>query len=115
MNRSMLCCSIGGGYCRRCDVLVGLPGARAVDAPSGGRPVRIVWRKGWWVCPDPGSLAVSFVEQDDTIAAPRGEPDQAGVFVGDRSAPPGTRLPERAASPARLRLAGCYGRRSNHC
>lgn len=72
MNQSMLCCSIGGGYCRRCDVLVGLPGARAVDAPSGGRSVRIVWRKCWWVCPDPGCPVVSFVEQDDTIAAPRG-------------------------------------------
>ena len=113
MTQSMLCCSIAGGYCRRCDVLVGLPGVRVVDAvrdesgaltvtveseadwtgcyecgviahahgrtqvrlvdaPSGGRPVRIVWRKRRWVCPDPGCPVVSFVEQDDTIAAPRG-------------------------------------------
>ena len=113
MTQSTLCCSIAGGYCRRCDVLVGLPGVRVVDAvrdesgaltvtveseldwtgcyecgviahahgrtqvrlvdaPSGGRPVTIVWRKRRWVCPDPGCPVVSFVEQDDTIAAPRG-------------------------------------------
>ena len=32
MTQSTLCCSIAGGYCRRCDVLVGLPGVRVVDA-----------------------------------------------------------------------------------
>lgn len=108
MNQSMLCCSIGGGYCRRCGVLVGLPGARAVDAPSGGRSVTIVWRKCWWVCPDPGCLVVSFVEQDDTIAAPQGSLTRR-ARVGDRSAPLGTRFRERAASPARLRLADVMG------
>jgi transposase len=101
-----------GGYCDRCDLLVGLPGLRViavardrhdvllvsvesppgpmgcracgvlahahgrvevvlVDAPAFGYPVRIVWRKRRWVCPEPGCPVRSFVEQDDRVAAPR--------------------------------------------
>lgn len=106
------CCRAGGGYCERCDVLVGLDGLRViaverddggrlvvevesepavagcpacgvvahghgrvtvrlVDAPAFGAPVRIRWRKRRWVCPDSGCPVVTFVEQDDRIAAPR--------------------------------------------
>lgn len=102
-----------GGYCDRCDLLVGLDGlhviavdrddgccgltvtvesapepmgcrscgvvahahgrveVRLVDAPAMGRPVRILWRKRRWVCPDPGCPVGSFVEQDERVAAPR--------------------------------------------
>ena len=110
------CCRAEGGYCDRCDLLVGLPGLRViaverddgasgsgaltvtvesapavmgcracgvlahghgrvrvrlVDAPAMGRPVRIVWLKRRWVCPELGCPVGTFVEQDDRVAAPR--------------------------------------------
>ncbi|MGL5849285.1 MAG: ISL3 family transposase [Phycicoccus sp.] len=112
MSEPMSCCRAAGGYCERCDLLVGLPGLRVtaadrddggalmvtveseaavmgcptcgvlahghgrvevrlVDAPSFGRPVRIVWRKRRWVCPDPGCPVATFVEQDERVAVPR--------------------------------------------
>jgi len=112
MAEPTLCCRALGGYCDRCDLLVGLDGLRVVeverdprdrltitvesvsepmgcrscgvvahghgrvevalvDAPAMGRPVRIVWRKRRWLCPDPGCPVGSFVEQDERIAAPR--------------------------------------------
>lgn len=112
MSEPMLCCRSQGGYCDRCDLLVGLEGLRVVgverdpggrltvtvesvpapmgcrscgvvahghgrvevglvDAPAMGRPVRIVWRKRRWLCPDRGCPVGSFVEQDERIAAPR--------------------------------------------
>ena len=111
MPEPTLCCPVGG-YCARCDLLVGLGGlhvvevvrddrgaltvtvesgpevmgclacgvvahahgrvsVRLVDAPAFGRPVRIVWRKRRWVCPDPGCPVGSFVDQDDRVAGPR--------------------------------------------
>jgi hypothetical protein len=42
-----------------------------VDAPAMGRPVRVLWRKRRWVCPEPACPAGSFVEQDERVAAPR--------------------------------------------
>ena len=36
-----------------------------VHPPAMGRPVRIVWRKRRWVCPDSACPVVSFVEQDE--------------------------------------------------
>ncbi len=112
MAEPTLCCRALGGYCDRCDLLVGLDGLRVVeverdpggrltitvesvpepmgchscgvvahghgrvevalvDAPAMGRPVRIVWRKRRWLCPDPGCPVGSFVEQDERISAPR--------------------------------------------
>jgi transposase len=106
-------CRADGGYCDRCDLLVGLPGLHVisvkcedgsgalvitvesaaepmgchgcgvvahahgrvnvglVDAPAMGRPVRLVWRKRRWICPEPVCQVGSFVEQDLDIAAPR--------------------------------------------
>ena len=60
--------------CRSCGVLAhghGRVVVRLVDAPAMGRPVRIVWRKRRWVCPEPTCPVGSFVEQDERIAAPR--------------------------------------------
>ena len=115
MSEPTLCCRAPGGYCERCDLLVGLPGlhvvaverddadgrggltvtvesaptpmgcrscgvvahahgrdtVRLVDAPAMGRPVRIVWLKRRWVCPEAACPVLSFVEQDERIAAPR--------------------------------------------
>jgi len=106
MSEPMSCCRALGGYCERCDLLVGLDGVHVtaverddggrlvvavesepmvmgcpacgvvahghgrvavtlVDAPAMGRPVRIIWRKRRWVCPDVGCPVKTFVEQDE--------------------------------------------------
>jgi len=112
MPEPTLCCRGSGGYCDRCDLLVGLPGLHVtdverdgrdrlvvsvesspepmgcrscgviahghgrvnvhlVDAPAFGRPVRLIWRKRRWICPEPACDVGSFVEQDEAVAAPR--------------------------------------------
>ena len=60
--------------CRACGVLAHAHGrveVALVDAPAFGCPVRIVWRKRRWVCPEPACPVSSFVEQDEDVAAPR--------------------------------------------
>jgi transposase len=42
-----------------------------VDAPAMGRPVRLLWRKRRWRCQEPACQVVTFLEQDEQIAAPR--------------------------------------------
>jgi transposase len=37
------------------------------DLPSGGRPVRLVWRKRKWLCRDSDCEAKSFTEQSDLV------------------------------------------------
>jgi transposase len=62
--------------CRACGVIAHAHGrvdVRLVDAPAFGRPVRIVWRKRRWVCPDVGCPVWTFVEQDERVSAPRGK------------------------------------------
>lgn len=58
--------------CPTCGVLAHAHGGvevHWVDAPAMGAPVRIVWRKPRWVCPDGHCPVRSFVEQDEAIAA----------------------------------------------
>ena len=60
--------------CPACGVVAhghGRVTVRLVDAPAFGAPVRIRWRKRRWVCPDSGCPVVTFVEQDERVAAPR--------------------------------------------
>ena len=60
--------------CHSCGVVAhghGRVKVRLVDAPAMGRPVTIVWRKRRWVCPEPSCPVRSFVEQNESIAAPR--------------------------------------------
>ncbi|CCH79306.1 transposase [Nostocoides japonicum T1-X7] len=112
MDDPTVCCPAFGGYCDRCDLIVGIEGLHVtaaerddrgrlvvtvesepvvmgcpacgvvarghgrdvvelVDAPAFGAAVRIRWRKRRWVCPDAGCPVVSFVEQDERVAAPR--------------------------------------------
>ncbi len=40
------------------------------DAPAGGRPVRVRWRKRIWSCPDPDCEVSTWTEQTE-LAAPR--------------------------------------------
>lgn len=61
--------------CPSCGVLAvghGRVEVRLLDIPSAGRPVTIQWRKRRWRCPDPDCPRISFLEQADHIAAPRG-------------------------------------------
>ena len=122
-------CRAAGGYCDRCDVLVGLDGLHVlaverdprdrltvtvesapepmgcrgcgvlahghgrvavslVDAPAMGRPVRIVWRKRRWVCPEPACPVGSFARAGRADRRAAGHADGAGVPVGDRADPP---------------------------
>lgn len=60
--------------CPGCGVLAvghGRVSVPLIDAPAMGRPVRILWRKRRWRCLEPACQVVTFLEQDDTIAAPR--------------------------------------------
>ena len=63
------------GGCRVCGVIAASHGRRTVDlvdAPCFGRPVRVVWRKRTWRCREPACTEMSFTEQDERIARPRG-------------------------------------------
>jgi transposase len=60
--------------CPSCGVVAVSHGRRDVvliDAPSFGRPVRVVWRKRTWGCLEPLCPAGTFTEQDEDVAAPR--------------------------------------------
>ena len=150
MSEPTSCCRARGGYCERCDVLVGLDGLHVtaverdeggglvvaveseptvmgcpacgvvahghgrvavtlVDAPAMGRPVRILWRKRRWVCPDPGCPV------EDVRGAGRARRrsalvvDAQGVPVVDRTDPPRARLGERGPPPAGHRVAHGVG------
>ena len=57
--------------CRVCGVIAGSHGrrdVRLVDAPSFGRPVRVVWRKRTWECEEPACAVGVFTEQHDQVA-----------------------------------------------
>ncbi len=62
-----LCGGCGGRVWSKGDQSVGL-----VDLPAFGRPVRLLWLKRRWMCPDRGCGAGSFVEQDAGIGPERG-------------------------------------------
>jgi transposase len=60
--------------CPTCGVVAHAHGrslVRLVDAPAMGRPVRILWRKRRWVCPERACATGTFVEQNQDVAAPR--------------------------------------------
>jgi hypothetical protein len=56
--------------CPACGVVAHAHGrtpVRLVDAPAMGRPVRNLWRKRRWRCPEPACPSGSFVEQDGRV------------------------------------------------
>ena len=106
------CCRVHDGYCRRCDLLVGLSGLHVtgveraegrlrvqvesrpptvmgcpscgvvahghgrqlvelIDAPCFTAPVRLLWRKRRWRCPESSCPVTSFMEQDPDVAPAR--------------------------------------------
>lgn len=42
-----------------------------IDAPLFGRAVRLAWNKRRCACREPACTMATFVQQDDTVAAPR--------------------------------------------
>ncbi|WP_306234009.1 prephenate dehydratase domain-containing protein [Agrococcus beijingensis] len=60
--------------CPGCGVLAvghGRAPVPLVDAPAMGRPVRLLWRKRRWRCHEPACPVVTFVEQNEQVAASR--------------------------------------------
>jgi len=61
--------------CHSCGVVAESHGRRdrlLIDAPCFGRPVRLIWRKRTWSCPEPVCGVGTFTEQADHGAARRG-------------------------------------------
>jgi transposase len=60
--------------CPACGVVALSHGRRTVeliDAPSFGRPVRVLWRKRTGTCAEPACSGAAFTEQRPDVAAPR--------------------------------------------
>ncbi len=60
--------------CPSCGVVAVSRGRRdhtLIDIPAFGTPVRLVWRKRTWRCPDPDCGTKSFTERIEGLAAPR--------------------------------------------
>ena len=65
----------GPAGCPHCGVVATAHGrdqVRLVDAPSFGRPVRLVWAKRRYVCREALCPGASFTEQNPSVAPPRG-------------------------------------------
>jgi hypothetical protein len=61
--------------CQRCGLVAvghGRDDVELIDRPWGSGPVRLVWRKRRWRCPEPTCPVVTFVEVNDDVAASRG-------------------------------------------
>ncbi len=56
------------------------------DAPAGGRPVRVRWRKRIWCCPEPDCEVRSWTEQSPLVAPRRVLTTRAEVWACDRVA-----------------------------
>lgn len=62
--------------CERCGQVAVSRGRKIlelVDAPMGGAPVRIRWRKRRWRCPGDGCQVRTFTEQNPGVASPRAQ------------------------------------------
>ena len=60
--------------CPSCGVVAVSHGRRThvlIDTPCFGRPVRLLWRKRTWSCPEPACDVGTFTERADDVAAPR--------------------------------------------
>jgi transposase len=74
--------------CRECGASAEVkdrPAVELVDLSAFGRPVRTVWRKHRWRCPDPTCPVGSWTGVDARIASPRlGLTDRAGRWVTEQ-------------------------------
>ena len=65
---------VGRPCCGGCGGKVHRHGAAKVslaDLPAFGRPVRLVWNKRRWLCPDGACAVRTFTDQDSAVALPR--------------------------------------------
>ncbi len=90
----------GRPCCGGCGGKVWAHGASPVglaDLAAFGRPVRLVWRKRRWLCPD-GSCAVrTFTDQEPAIAPPRGRMTARAARWATRRVGAGRAIKEIAA------------------
>jgi transposase len=71
--------------CAGAVVIKDRPTVALVDLPCFGRPVRLVWRKRRWSCPDAGCARGSWTEETPAIGAPRlALTDRAGRWVTEQ-------------------------------
>ncbi len=56
------------------------------DAPAGGRPVRVRWRKRIWSCPDPDCTVATWTEYAELAGPRRVLTSRAEVWATDRVA-----------------------------
>lgn len=62
----------------------GRPTTQVRDMACGGRPVRLVWRKRRWYCPDPDCDTKTWSEQSEPIVARAGLTERARVDICTR-------------------------------
>ena len=67
------------------------------DLPALGRPVRLVWNKHRWRCPDDACAVGTFTEQEPRIAPPRARVTSRGARHATRRAGMGRAISEIAA------------------
>ena len=70
---------------------------RLVDLPAFGRPVRLVWRKRRWRCPDGSCEVRTFTDQQPKIAPPRARVTSRAARHATRRAGAGRAISEIAA------------------
>jgi hypothetical protein len=56
------------------------------DAPSGGRPVLVRWRKRIWSCPDPDCATRTWTEQSSLVGPRQVLTSRAQEWAADRVA-----------------------------
>ena len=67
------------------------------DLPAFGRPVRLVWNKRRWLCPDEGCSVGTFTDQDPAVALPRARMTSRASRWATRRAGMGRAIGEIAA------------------
>ncbi len=70
---------------------------RLTDLPAFGRPVRLVWHKRRWRCPDAGCAVCTFTDQEPAIASPRARVTSRAARHATRRAGLGRAISEIAA------------------
>ena len=70
---------------------------RLVDLPAFGRPVRLVWRKRRWRCPDGSCQVRTFTDQEPSVAPPRARMTGRAARHATRRAGAGRAISEIAA------------------
>ena len=87
------CCGGCGGKVHR----HGAAKVSLADLPAFGRPVRLVWNKRRWLCPDGACAVRTFTDQDSAVALPRARMTSRAARHATRRAGLGRAIKEIAA------------------